>query len=128
MVKKKEVVRPSFASDLYDYIKNRMTNIPLVGSRPSFAQKTDFEKNWIDKADTLFLRLKSYPIGNKSEIEKAKLEAPDISTKTKITAALVALKSELETALLRDQISEDVANKLKAKYGFKEEKPSKEDE
>jgi len=128
MVKKKEVVRPSFASDLYDYIKNRMTNIPLAGSRPSFAQKTDFEKNWIDKADTLFSRLKSYPIGNKSEIEKAKLEAPDISTKTKITAALVALKSELETALLRDQISEDVANKLKAKYGFKEEKPSKEDE
>jgi hypothetical protein len=128
MVKKKEVVRPSFASDLYDYIKNRMTDIPLAGSRPSFAQKTDFEKNWIDKADTLFSRLKSYPIGNKSEIKKAKLEAPDISTKTKITAALVALKSELETALLRDQISEDVANKLKSKYGFKEEKQSKEEE
>jgi hypothetical protein len=128
MVKKKEVLRPSFASDLYDYIKNRMTNIPLAGSRPSFAQKTDFEKNWIDKADTLFSRLKSYPIGNKSEIEKAKLEALDIASNTKRTAALVALKSELETALLRDQISEDVANKLKSQYGFKEEKQSKEEE
>jgi len=128
MVKKKEVLRPSFASDLYDYIKNRMTNIPLAGSRPSFAQKTDFEKNWIDKADTLFSRLKSYPIKNKSGIEKAKLEAPDIASNTKITAALAALKSELETALLRDQISEDVANKLKARYGFKEEKQSKEEE
>ena len=128
MVKKKEVLRPSFASDLYEYIKNRMTNIPLAGSRPSFAQKTDFEKNWIDKADTLFSRLKSYPIGNKSEIEKAKLEALDIASNTKRTAALVALKSELETALLRDQISEDVAIKLKSKYGFKEEKQSKEEE
>jgi len=128
MVKKKEVLRPSFASDLYEYIKNRMTNIPLAGSRPSFAQKTDFEKNWIDKADTLFSRLKSYPIGNKSEIEKAKLEALDIASNTKRIAALVALKSELETALLRDQISEDVANKLKAQYGFKEEKQSKEEE
>jgi uncharacterized membrane protein YcjF (UPF0283 family) len=60
--------------------------------------------------------------------ERAKAEAPDIASNTKRTAALVALKSELETALLRDQISEDVANKLKSKYGFKEEKQSKEEE
>lgn len=127
-VKNKEVIRPSFASDLYDYIKDRMTNLPLAGSSPAFAQKTDFANNWIDKADALFARLESYPVKTKPQKEKAKLEAPDISSNTKRTTALVDLKSELESGVLRDLISEDVANKLKARYGFKKEKPQEEEE
>ena len=99
-----------------------MTNLPLAGSTPAFAQKTDFANNWIDKADALFARLESYPVKTKPQKEKAKLEAPDISSNTKRTTALVDLKSELESGVLRDLISEDVANKLKARYGFKKEK------
>ena len=127
-VKNKEVVQPSFASDLYDYIKDRMTNLPLAGSSPAFAQKTDFANNWIDKADALFARLESYPVKTKPQKEKAKLEAPDISSNTKRTTALVDLKAELESGVLRELVSEDVANKLKARYGFKKEKPQEEEE
>jgi len=55
---------------MYDYIRDRMTNLPIAGSSPAFAQKTDFANNWIDKADDLFVRLKACPVKTKCRANK----------------------------------------------------------